>query len=475
MPQVLRIVEVALAQTPCRTRLPFRFGAVTLTAAALLTCRVLARGADGRTAQGWSADLMVPRWFRKDPTRPIEADVAALHDAALGAARAAVARTATRPATPFDLWHELFAERVLALPTGAPDQLERGFGVALLERAVLDACCRLLARPFATALREDAFGFCPEAIHGDLAGWDWRAALPRPAERIALRHTVGMLDPLRTADVPAGARIADGLPQALEEDIAAYGLRWFKVKVGQGHAADRARLLSLARLFADLDLEAQLTLDGNEQFGDLGEVADLLEAVAQEPLGRALLQRLHLIEQPLARADTFRPERHREPDRRRVAAFAPLILDEADATPDSFRQALGLGYRGVSVKNCKGVFRAIANAGLCRLQPGRLQSGEDLTNLPVLPLQQDLITMACLGLPHVERNGHHYFRGLDHLPPPLAEAAAEAHPDLYRPLAPGHALRIERGELGLGSTLAAVGYGHALDGHADLLHTVAAS
>ena len=35
---------------------------------------------------------------------------------------------------------------------------------------------------------------------------------------------------------------------------------------------------------------------------------------------------------------------------------------------------------------------------------------------------------------HVERNGHHYFRGLDHLPSEVAAEALAAHPDLYRTL-----------------------------------------
>ena len=67
----------------------------------------------------------------------------------------------------------------------------------------------------------------------------------------------------------------------------------------------------------------------------------------------------------------------------------------------------------MSVKNCKGVFRALLSRGLCELaDDGSFQSAEDLTNLPVLALQQDLATIAALGLPHVERNGHHYFKGL---------------------------------------------------------------
>ena len=69
--------------------------------------------------------------------------------------------------------------------------------------------------------------------------------------------------------------------------------------------------------------------------------------------------------------------------------------------------------------------------------------------------------MAALGLTHVERNGHHYFHGLDHLPTSEVEQALAQHPDLYRKEGAGAALRIEHGRLRIAS-LQAPGYGHTL-------------
>lgn len=455
MTVTIRPLRVEFARTPCRTRLPFRFGAVTVTAADLLTCRVRARGADGAEAEGWSADLLVPRWFRKDVERTPAADADALAGSAAEAARAFVAAGEGDLAA---LTQAVFDDRVRSQPADAPDLLERGFGVALVERALLDAACRMAGINFIEALRRDLFG----------AG-AWTRA-PRPF--IAVRHTIGMLDPLRARDVPPDQRVQDGLPQALDEDVAAYGLRWFKIKIGAGFAADRARLLAIAGLLTELDVDARITLDGNEQFGSLTELAELLEALHAEPIGERLLSRLQFVEQPLPRARTFDAAASRGVAR--VRAFAPLILDEADALPEHFARAAELGWTGVSVKNCKGVLRALAAARLCEERHGALfQSGEDLTNLPVLALQQDLCTAAALGLAHVERNGHHYFRGLDHLPPAAQAAALAAHPDLYRPLGGGAALRIEDGRLRLGSALAARGYGHDLRGHAEGFTTAA--
>src|SRR5207302_8085313 len=58
----------------------------------------------------------------------------------------------------------------------------------------------------------------------------------------------------------------------------------------------------------------------------------------------------------------------------------------------------------------------IANA--CLLEKRRrdgervVLTGEDLCNLGPVALLQDLALMALLGIEHVERNGHHYYRGL---------------------------------------------------------------
>lgn len=483
MPSSLEVVEVAFARDTCPTRLPFRFGAVTLQQTERVTCRVSVRMQDGTQAVGWSSDLMPPRWFRKDTDATPQQDADELF---ASAQRAAACYSDLSQGTCFGLWRQVLEDRVLSQDFEQPDLLVRGFGVALVERAMMDACCRAVGLPFAEALRRDVFGFRPGDVHAQLADWRWQEDLPVPSTHATVRHTVGMLDRLRLADIAPEDRVDDGLPEALDQDIAAYGVSWFKVKIGAGLERDRARLLDLAAFFADCDVAPRLTLDGNEQYEDIEQLAEVLDSVAAEPLGAELLGRVACIEQPLSRACTFDAERHRAIER--VTRFAPLILDEADASPKSFVRALELGYRGVSVKNCKGVFRALCNFGICNFgirnfagaEAGdRFQSGEDLTNIGVLALQQDLVTGAVLGLPHVERNGHHYFRGLDHLPTEVARKALVAHPDLYRELPDAHgggvALRIENGRIDLRSVLQAVGYGQSLDNHAETLQVAAAT
>ena len=58
-------------------------------------------------------------------------------------------------------------------------------------------------------------------------------------------------------------------------------------------------------------------------------------------------------------------------------------------------------------------------------------SGEDLTVQPGVSVQQDLALASLVGLTHLERNGHHYVRGMDGLSKAEQEAFLKSHPDLY--------------------------------------------
>jgi hypothetical protein len=146
-----------------------------------------------------------------------------------------------------------------------------------------------------------------------------------------------------------------------------------------------------------------------------------------------------------------------------------MLIDESDAEVDSFTTAMRLGYRGVSTKNCKGIVKSFLNRSLVkrenrhRAPAARLfMSAEDLTNVPVVPLQQDLATVRALGIGHVERNGHHYVRGLAHCSSTERAHAIQLHADLYEGDAHEARLRIDGGRLRVGS-LAAAGYGVGFD------------
>lgn len=446
----LRILAHELRLTDCRARLPFRFGAATLHGSPSALVRVDVELEEGTRATGFASDLLMPKWFDKDPAKSARRNVEDLRESVLAAGEA-FRRGGGEPRTAFDLWHRAYADRAAGRDPDPTRGLVAGFGVALVERAILDALCRGLGISFHAALREDRLGFEPERVHRELAGWRLAEGIPSaPARSIRLRHTVGLEDLLGE----------DGTERdTLAADIRRHGVTMFKVKVGGDGPHDRERLLEVATVTAKhAGDEARFTLDGNEQYCDLRGLAKMLEEVGESTEGRWLLDRILYVEQPLPRARTFDPAF--TDGLGGVTAIAPVIIDEADYGVDAFPRALALGYRGVSAKSCKGVFRTLLNRGLCAVRGGgAFQTAEDLTCLPVLALQQDLAVAAALGFEHCERNGHHYFDGLAHLPLAEAEGALAAHPDLYRRGERGIELKIEDGRLDL-SSLDCRGFGY---------------
>jgi hypothetical protein len=154
---------------------------------------------------------------------------------------------------------------------------------------------------------------------------------------------------------------------------------------------------------------------------------------------------------------------------RELSKLCPVIIDESDDRLDAFKTAVVRGYRGVSTKNCKGVMKSFLNRSLIgKWNPGRPKSeelfmtAEDLTNVPVVPLQQDLATVRALGIPHVERNGYHYVRGLAHCSSWERGMALHHHPGLYTERGNEVFVRIVGGYIRVDS-LRAPGYGVGFD------------
>jgi len=227
------------------------------------------------------------------------------------------------------------------------------------------------------------------------------------------------------------------LPQSLATSIAAYDLTHFKIKVQGEVETDVARLRAIADLFDTLDVaDYAFTLDGNEQYRSVAAFRDFWQALHEDSALESFLRHLLFVEQPLHREVALS-----EPvgaALRNWSERPPIIIDESDGALESLPTALARGYQGTSHKNCKGVFKGIANACLIarrnREQPGArfVISGEDLANVGPVALLQDLAVLATLGIEHAERNGHHYFAGLRMLPRAVQTQMLSEHGDLYR-------------------------------------------
>ncbi len=459
----LRVMDWAAFERPVRFRFPFRFGAASVAAAPQAFVRVVVEDAQGRRATGWAAEMMMPRWFDKSPDLSVDDNIDQLRRALrLGLEALAGAGAGTA----FDLHASAAPGQAAACAAQGMGGLIASFGMALPDRAVLDALCRMHGVPAVDALRANLAGM-DARLTPDLAGFDMPAFLAaRPApDRIALRHTVGLGDALTAEEIETP--LNDGLPQSLDQVIATYAPRYFKLKLSGDPVADTDRLVRIA---AVLDAGApgwQATLDGNEQYPGPEPLADLLDRIAAHPALMGLRAGLLFVEQPMARAVTL------DTDVSKLAARVALEIDESDADLGSFPQARALGYTGVSSKSCKGVYRALLNAA--RVAQGSAEgarlflSAEDLTVQPGLALQQDLVLAAVTGNAHVERNGHHFAGGMGTAPAAEQARYAQAHPDLYTVTDGQSRLRIDDGMIALTSTLAAKGFGCALDPDTDAL------
>ena len=314
-------------------------------------------GVGQRRGSGAAAELMIPKWFDKSPEKSNAENVADLRKALASAADAYTSESSSRTAFGHAAAHYrslLTAGEALGL-----NALAANYGPSLHDRAILDALCRLLGVSFAAAIRGNAPGI-DTSLTADLADFDLDRFLVglKSASRIAARHTVGMLDPIQTYDELD--KVGDGLPETLEQVIAAYGNRYFKLKLGGNPDADLRRLTEIAVVLDSLP-EYTVTLDGNEQFADVTAIAEFWRKVAATPsLSRLAAATLYL-EQPLSRTLT------RETDVAQIASSKPLLIDESDATLDAFPAARALGYSGVSSKSCKGLYKSLLNAARCAL------------------------------------------------------------------------------------------------------------
>ena len=104
-PAMIQLRHAELYRIQLRARMPFRYGIVTMTEVPHVIMR-LTFEIDGRTHEGLAADHLPPKWFTKDPNRPLAEEI----DEMLVVIRAAVAgaRTITA-ATPFNFWQQLYA------------------------------------------------------------------------------------------------------------------------------------------------------------------------------------------------------------------------------------------------------------------------------------------------------------------------------------------------------------------------------
>ena len=168
------------------------------------------------------------------------------------------------------------------------------------------------------------------------------------------------------------------------------------------HDHDLERLSRIAALVAQRCPNGySVTLDGNEQYTELLPFRELWDAIRSDEDLTDFLEGLIFVEQPLHRDVALTNQAQRVLSEWNDCP--PMIIDESDDSLDSSRRALECGYVGTSHKNCKGIFKGIANACLMAKRQAdtgiaHILSSEDLANVGPVALTQDLPYSRHLGL-----------------------------------------------------------------------------
>jgi L-alanine-DL-glutamate epimerase-like enolase superfamily enzyme len=453
----INVVSAAYHVTNPEMRTPFHFGNVAMTECPHVFLD-LSVDIDGNVQHGISMGGLIPMWFYKDPSMSLTEGLENMIDVFRQAG--AFAEEAGPAETAFDAWMEVYErQEAWAADTDYPPLLWV-YGVSMVEQALIDAVCRHEGVSFGDAVRENVLGISLGAIYDELEAYEPADLLPEePRQSTAIRHTVGLTDPLTDDDVAPGDRLDDGLPQSLSAYVREDGVDHFKIKLSADQERDATRLSRIHDVLEGLDLQDYaFTVDANEGYASARAFKRQWEALCDDPDRQSLLENLLYVEQPLARDDAFSDET------REVFLNwenkPPIIIDESDDLLERNRTALEHGYDGTSHKNCKGVFKGIANACLIERRNRSdadaeyVLSAEDLTTIGPIELLQDLAVVATIGAGHVERNGHHYFRGLNAFPEGVQDHLLEAHADLYRRHEDGFAtLSIEEGTVDLNSVV----------------------
>lgn len=411
------IRDISLFERPVRFVRPFRFGVVRVESAPQAFVRVELEIEGGRTAIGASAEMMMPKWFDKRSDRPPARTIDDLRRSL------AIARELYLSDTGFDTTFGLHAARIAnqvrACAEADIPPLAACFGPAEIDKAILDALLRGLGLDVFKGLAANVAGIdnrlTPDLANGAVTQF---LASTTPKPRIAIRHTVGLDDAL---DGP------DGLVAIIRSDA----VRYLKLKLGGDPDADAARLGQIASAIKAANSGAPIdgvSLDANEQYADLAALSALLDRLDRDPALAPIATRLIYIEQPMPRDATLTSALGS------LARYA-MIIDEADGNYDAFRTAKDLGYRGVSSKACKGLYKSVLNATRAAAWSSSHQNffvtAEDLTCQAGLGVQQDIALGALIGVSHAERNGHHYVDGFGGAPMAEQERFLAAHPDLY--------------------------------------------
>lgn len=438
-----------------QARIPFRFGDGAIRRVPALFVRVGIEAAGKKRANGLSAECLLPGRADGDSAaayrRHVEEAILAFRTA-----REVFLDVGSRSTAAHELWESAYPRTIEKGMLAGLDAATCVAGSSLLERAAVDAVSKLKGLSLHEMLRQDLLGTRTS-----------KAVPEEPVSEFSFRHTIGILDPLTVNEIPPAARVADSLPQALEEHIEFYGFRSFRVELSGEAERDLERLTRLAVL---LDQRCRggyrVALDGRERFPDASALEALLEALRARPYGPEFLGSIQHFERLFPRGAALEPAIAGEISR--ISKWAPVVVEDDGDALDFVERAVELGYKGFAHSNRRGFFKSLKTRGsIARAEakagpPSLFQTSEDAASPPIVGFQQELAALSALGISVFGSSAHQVFHGLDHIPVAEATAALIEHPDLYEQRGKSVFVRIEEGRI-LARSIHAAGFGYACE------------
>jgi len=426
-------------------RTPIKFGGRVVTSAVLLNVTVQVETPGGLTAEGFCNVPLGNAWAWPSQQLDNGQTLAAMeHFAGLAVAGADAYREAGHP---LEITHNLatlhagYADTTAARCGEAIPRLAQLVCASPVEGAIHDAYGKAHGASSYNLLSEEFVSHdLARYLNDDFAGeYLSQYTLREPKPQMPLYHLVGALDPLTAADVLQA--VGDGLPETLQDWVAADGLTHLKIKLnGDDLEWDVARVAAIEKATAEAQQQRGCkqwfySLDFNEKCASVEYVLDFLART--EEVAPAALERVQYIEQPTHRDLRANPENRMD----RAAEIKPVVIDESLVDFDSLLLAREQGYSGVALKACKGHSEALL-MGAAAQKYNMFLCVQDLTCVGASLLHSASLAARIPTVAAIEANGRQYC-------PAGNEGWAERFPGMFN-LSTGAVQTSELGGNGLG-------------------------
>ncbi len=353
----IRIREVRVSFEDFAYRAPMKFRATVVDRVTLLNVVVVGE-VDRRITQGFGSMPLGNVWSFPSTRLTFHETLAAMKQ--IAAKLPPIIESSGIEAHPIQINHHLEplylqAADTLDLPEPVP-ALCTLVVVSAFDAAIHDAYGKAFSKSSyqtygSDHMNHDLAYYLDERFRGEYLD---RYISSNPTPSLHLYHLVGALDPLTEADLTN--RLADGLPETLQQWVRAEGVDHIKIKLdGDNLTWDIERILSVHRVLQAVQPlgDRSYSLDFNERCQTVDYVLECLAAI-REAAPDAFSQ-IRYIEQPTSR-DLNAPG---TPAMHQAAQVKPVVIDESLTDYASLLRARELGYSGVALKACKGQSNAL--------------------------------------------------------------------------------------------------------------------